>query len=83
MCAYESAENARSEAEDRFGEPEPEGRASIRVSCVSCAVLFSTVCFTDPTLLPARKEVLALMYAPLDNHKIAIGCIHLTLHLFS
>ena len=38
---------------------------------------------TDPTILPARKVVLALMYAPLDNHKIAFGCIHFALHLFS
>ena len=73
----------RSEAEGRFGEAEPEGCASIRVSFVPHAVLFSTVGCTDPTLLPARKEVLALMYAPLDNHKIAFGCIHLALHPFS
>ena len=38
---------------------------------------------TDPTILPARKVVLALMYAPLDNHKIAFGCIRYALHLFS
>ena len=57
--------------------------ASIRVSCMPYAVLFSTVCCTDPTLLPARKEVLVLMYAPLDNHKIVFGCIHLALHPFS
>ena len=53
------------------------------MSYVPYAVLFSTVCCTNPTLLPARKEVLALMYAPLDNHKIAFGCIHFALHLFS
>ena len=38
---------------------------------------------TDPTVLPARKEALALMCAPLDNREIAFGCAHFALHLFS
>ena len=38
---------------------------------------------TDPTVLPARKEALALTCAPLDNHEIAFGCVRLALHLFS
>ena len=40
---------------------------------VRYAVLFSTVGTTDPTILPARKVVLALAFDPLDNHEIAFG----------
>ena len=50
---------------------------------VSLLCACESVCCTDPTLLPARKEVLALTYAPLDNHKIAFGCIRFALHPFS
>ena len=82
MCAYESAENARSEAEGRLGEFEPEGCTSVRVSCVSYAVLFSTVGFTDPTVLPIRKAPLALMSDPLDNQEIAFGVVHFALRHF-
>jgi hypothetical protein len=75
-------EMRRSEAEGRFGEAEPEGCASIRVSFVPYAVLFSTVCCTDPTVLPIRKAPLALMSDPLDNHKIAFGVVHFALRHF-
>ena len=72
-------EMRRSEAEGRFGEAEPEGCASIRVSFVPYAVLFSTVCCTDPTVLPIRKAPLALMSVPLDNQEIAFGVVHFAL----
>ena len=42
-----------------------------------------SVCTTDPTILPARKVVLALVSDPLDNHEIAFGVVRLALHLFS
>ena len=74
-------EMRRSEAEGRFGEAEPEGCASIRVSFVPYAVLFSTVCCTDPTVLPIRKAPLALMSDPLDNQEIAFGVVHFALRL--
>ena len=38
---------------------------------------------TDPTILPARKVVLALAYDPLDNREIAFGVARFALHLFS
>ena len=41
------------------------------------------MCCTDPTLLPARKEVLALASDPLDNHEIAFGVARFALHFFS
>jgi len=56
--------------------------ASIRVSCMPYAVLFSTVCCTDPTVLPIRKAPLALMSDPLDNHEIAFGVVHFALRHF-
>ena len=37
---------------------------------------------TDPTVLPIRKVPLALMYDPLDNHKIAFGVVHFALRIF-
>ena len=38
---------------------------------------------TDPTVLPIRKPPLALMFDPLDNHKIAFGVAHFALRQFS
>ena len=43
----------------------------------------ATVDSTVPTVLPARKEMLALTCDPLDNHEIAFGVARLALHLFS
>jgi len=42
-----------------------------------------SVSSTDPTVLPARKVVLALASDPLDNHEIAFGVVRFALHLFS
>ena len=47
--------------------------------CSACESVVST----DPTVLPARKVVLALACDPLDNHEIAFGVARFALHLFS
>ena len=59
------------------------------VSCVSCAVLFSTVssacesmCTTVPTMLPIRKAPLSLAFDPLDNQEIAFGVARFALRRF-
>ena len=44
---------------------------------------YESVGTTDPTILPARKVVLALAFDPLDNHEIAFGVARFALHLFS
>ena len=48
--------------------------------CCACPESVGT---TDPTVLPARKVVLALACDPLDNHEIAFGVARFALHLFS
>ena len=72
---------------DALAKPRKLGRAwSLPIfsrTVGPCSACPESVGSTDPTVLPARKVVLALMYAPLDNHKIAFGCIHFALHLFS
>ena len=37
---------------------------------------------TGPTVLPIRKEPLALAYDPLDNRKIAFGVVRFALRRF-
>ena len=54
-------------------------RHELRVVCSAC----ESVGTTDPTILPARKVVLALAFDPLDNHEIAFGVARFALHLFS
>ena len=51
-----------------------------REGAVSGAVQY--VGSTDPTVLPARKEALALTCDPLDNHEIAFGVVHFALRFF-
>ena len=48
-----------------------------------CSACPESVGTTDPTVLPARKVVLALACDPLDNHEIAFGVARFALHLFS
>ena len=48
-----------------------------------CCACPESVGSTDPTVLPARKVVLALACDPLDNHEIAFGVARFALHLFS
>ena len=54
--------------------------------CIVCSAVLSaceSAGTTDPTILPARKVVLALAFDPLDNHEIAFGVARFALHLFS
>ena len=44
----------------------------------ACGSVGSTV----PTVLPIRKEPLALVYDPLDNRKIAFGVVRFALRRF-
>ena len=48
-----------------------------------CSACPESVGTTDPTVLPARKVVLALACDPLDNHEIAFGVARFALHFFS
>ena len=47
-----------------------------------CSACPESVGSTDPTVLPARKVVLALACDPLDNHEIAFGVARFALHPF-
>ena len=54
--------------------------------CIVCSAVLSaceSAGTTDPTILPARKVVLALAFDPLDNHESAFGVARFALHLFS